>query len=176
LIKAIDKSKGTSLQRFLFALGIREVGEATAAGLASYFGDLPSIQDASKDELGEISDIGPIVALHIHTFFANIQNRALIVKLQRAGIHWPKVKVSDSDQLLKGLTYVLTGTLKGMSRDDAKFRLQSHGASVTGSVSSNTDVVVAGSGAGSKLKKAQELGIKVINEGEFLTLVDTLSS
>ena len=176
LIKAIDKSKGTSLQRFLFALGIREVGEATAAGLASYFGDLPSIQDASKDELGEISDIGPIVALHIHTFFANIQNRALIVKLQRAGIRWPKVKVSDSDQPLKGLTYVLTGTLKGMSRDEAKFRLQSHGASVTGSVSSNTDVVVAGSGAGSKLKKAQELGIKVINEGEFLTLVDTLSS
>ena len=176
LIKAIDKSKGTSLQRFLFALGIREVGEATAAALANHFGDLPSIQDASQDEFGEISDIGPIVALHIHTFFANIQNRALIVKLQHAGIRWPKVKVSDSDQLLKGLTYVLTGTLKGMSRDEAKFRLQSHGASVAGSVSSNTDVVVAGPGAGSKLKKAQELGIKVINEGEFLTLVDTLSS
>jgi len=176
LIKAINKSKGTSLQRFLYALGIREVGEATAAALANYFGDLPPIQSASKDELGEISDIGPIVALHIHTFFANIQNRALIVKLQRGGIHWPKLKVSDSDQLLKGLTYVLTGTLKRMSRDDAKFKLQSHGASVAGSVSSNTDVVVAGSGTGSKLKKAQELGIKVINEGEFLTLVDTLSS
>jgi len=176
LIKAIDKSKGTSLQRFLFALGIREVGEATAAALTSYFGDLPSIQDASKDELGEIHDIGPIVALHIHTFFANIQNRALIIKLQHAGIHWPQVKLSDSDQLLKGLTYVLTGTLKGMSRKEAKFRLQSHGASVAGSVSSNTDVVVAGSGTGSKLQKAQELGIKVINEEEFLTLIDTLSS
>ena len=176
LIKAIDKSKGTSLQRFLFALGIREVGEATAAALTSYFGDLPSIQDASKDELGEIRDIGPIVALHIHTFFANIQNRALIIKLQHAGIHWPQVKLSDSDQLLKGLTYVLTGTLKGMSRKEAKFRLQSHGASVAGSVSSNTDVVVAGSGTGSKLQKAQELGIKVINEEEFLTLIDTLSS
>ena len=175
LIRAIEKSKDTSLQRFLLALGIREVGEATAAALVNHFGDLQLIQDASTEKLEKISDIGPIVAQHIHTFFANKQNQALIAKLQHSGIQWSKIDISADDKPLRGLTYVLTGTLGSIVRNEAKARLLLNGASVAGSVSSNTDVVVAGSGAGSKLKKAQELGIEVIDEEEFLTLLDTLN-
>ena len=175
LIRAIEKSKDTSLQRFLLALGIREVGEATAAALVNHFGDLQLIQDASTEKLEKISDIGPIVAQHIHTFFANKQNQALIAKLQHSGIQWSKIDISADDKPLRGLTYVLTGTLGSIVRNEAKARLLLNGASVAGSVSSNTDVVVAGSGAGSKLKKAQELGIEVRDEEEFLTLLDTLN-
>ena len=127
------------------------------------------------EKLEIISDIGPIVAQHIHAFFANRQNQALIAKLQRSGIRWSKIDISVNDKPLTGLTYVLTGTLETIVRNEAKAKLLLHGANVAGSVSSNTDVVVAGSGAGSKLKKAQELGIKVIDEGEFLTLLDTLN-
>ena len=175
LIRAIEKSKDTSLQRFLLALGIREVGEATAAALVNHFGDLQLIQDASTEKLEKISDIGPIVAQHIHTFFANRQNQALIAKLQHSGVQWSKIDISADDKPLRGLTYVLTGTLGSIVRNEAKARLLLNGANVAGSVSSNTDVVVAGSGAGSKLKKAQELGIEVIDEEEFLTLLDTLN-
>jgi DNA ligase (NAD+) len=171
LIKAIEKSKTTTLAKFLYALGIREVGEATALALANHFGDLAAIESASEEQLLDVPDIGPVVASHIVTFFGNKDSRALIRKLQASGIHWPAVSVDAAGQPLKGQTFVLTGTLEQMSRDDAKARLVALGAKVAGSVSKNTDCVVAGPGAGSKLDKAEALGVKVIDEAEFLKLL-----
>jgi DNA ligase (NAD+) len=175
LIMAIEKSKQTSLPRFLFALGVREVGEATAAALANHYGDLPPIVAADSESLEQVADIGPVVARHIDTFFANEVNLTLIGELQKSGIRWPPVEIAARNQPLQGQTYVLTGTLQEMPRTVAKTRLQALGAKVAGTVSKNTDVVVTGPGAGSKLGKAEELGIKILNEGEFLDLLDTLS-
>ena len=175
LIMAIEKSKQTSLPRFLFALGVREVGEATGAALANHYGDLPPIIAADSESLEQVADIGPVVARHIDTFFANEVNLTLIGELQKSGIRWPPVEIAARNQPLQGQTYVLTGTLQEMPRTVAKTRLQALGAKVAGSVSKNTDVVVTGLGAGSKLGKAEELGIKILNEGEFLDLLDTLS-
>jgi DNA ligase (NAD+) len=175
LIMAIEKSKQTSLPRFLFALGVREVGEATAAALANHYGDLPPIIAADSESLEQVADIGPVVARHIDTFFANEVNLTLIGELQKSGIRWPPVEIAARNQPLQGQTYVLTGTLQEMPRTVAKTRLQALGAKVAGTVSKNTDVVVTGPGAGSKLGKAEELGIKILNEGEFLDLLDTLS-
>lgn len=175
LIKAIEQSKGTTLPRFLFALGIREVGEATALALANHYGELDKIIAADADSLEQINDIGPIVARHIVTFFSNEENLALIALLRSHGVNWPVVAVSVDDKSLQGQTFVLTGTLELMSRNEAKARLLQLGAKVAGSVSKNTDCVVAGPGAGSKLGKAEELGINIIDEGEFLALLDDLS-
>jgi DNA ligase (NAD+) len=177
LIAAIDKSKQTTLPRFLFALGIREVGAATAQQLAMYYGDIGQIAAAEAESLERVPDIGPIVAAHIRTFFENPENLALIKALQDYGVRWPEIAVDANAQArpLLGKTYVLTGTLQQMPRDEAKRRLLALGAKVAGSVSKNTDCVVAGPGAGSKLMKAEALAIKVIDEGEFLALLDALS-
>ncbi|MEX2468583.1 MAG: NAD-dependent DNA ligase LigA [Pseudohongiellaceae bacterium] len=175
LLAAIEKSKRTTLPRFLYALGIREVGEATAQGLVNHFGELDAIMSAEGEVLEEVADIGPIVAQHIVTFFANGDNVALVRELQQEGISWPAVEPARGDRPLAGQTWVLTGTLEQLSRNEAKARLVALGAKVAGSVSKNTDCLVAGPGAGSKLTKAEELGIQVIDEGEFLRQVAELT-
>ncbi len=175
LVAAIDKSKSTTLPRFLYALGIREVGEATALALATHFGDLPAITEADSEALESVADIGPIVAQHIATFFANEDNLKLIGELQEQGVHWQALEGAAGEQPLAGQTYVLTGTLEQMTRSDAKARLLALGAKVAGSVSAKTDCVVAGPGAGSKLSKAEELNIKTIDETEFIALLDDLT-
>lgn len=168
---AIEKAKHTTLPRFLFALGIREVGEATAAALVNHFGDLQPIIAADSDALEAVADIGPIVARHIVTFFSNEENLALIQQLQEQGISWPTVEIEHGEKPLSGETWVLTGTLEQLTRNDAKAQLIALGAKVAGSVSKNTSCVVAGPGAGSKLTKAEELQIKILDEGEFLALM-----
>jgi DNA ligase (NAD+) len=177
-VAAIEKSKQTSLPRFLFALGIREVGEATALQLATHFGNLESIIAADAESLVQVSDVGPIMAEHIRVFFSNEDNVALIKKLQGSGVTWPTIEASydDSAKPLLGETYVLTGTLEQMPRNEAKAKLIALGAKVAGSVSKNTSCVVAGPGAGSKLTKAEELGIKTLDEEEFIALLDDLTT
>ncbi|HLB58068.1 MAG TPA: NAD-dependent DNA ligase LigA, partial [Gammaproteobacteria bacterium] len=157
LLDALEKSKQTTLSRFLYALGIREVGEATAKQLAYYFGDLPPIFSATEDTLQHIQDIGPIVAKHIVSFFSEKHNREVINKLIQAGIVWEKIKKTAHELPLAGKTFVLTGTLHQMTRESAKEKLESLGAKVAGSVSSKTDYLIVGEEAGSKLVKAKEL-------------------
>ncbi len=177
IVAAIEKSKQTTLPRFLFALGIREVGEATALQLVTHFGRLENIVAADVESLTGVPDVGPIMAEHIRDFFSNKDNLALIQTLRDHGITWPIVEPgSDSEaKPLRGETYVLTGALEQMPRNEAKAKLIALGAKVAGSVSKNTSCVVAGPGAGSKLTKAEELGIKILDEGEFIALLDTLS-
>lgn len=168
LLKALESSKQTRLARFLFALGIREVGEATAKNLARHFGSLERIQAASREELLQVADIGPVVAQHILDFFAADNNRLLINKLLEAGLCWPEEDPKDQDALpLRDQTWVVTGTLDSMTRDEARTALETLGAKVAGSVSAKTHCVVAGPGAGSKLTKAQELGLNIIDEQAF---------
>ncbi|MFC1750275.1 NAD-dependent DNA ligase LigA [Pseudomonadota bacterium] len=176
LIVALKKSRQTSFARFLFALGIREVGEATAQTLALEFGNLEALEAASEERLQEVSDVGPIVAARIHTFFQQAHNREVIEKLLAVGIHWPHVeKPQAEEQPLAGKTYVLTGTLNTMSRSEGKERLQALGAKVAGSVSKKTHCVVAGAEAGSKLAKAEQLGVEVIDEDAFVALLEQYS-
>ena len=173
LVEAIEKSKHTRFARFLYALGIREVGEATAQTLAASFADLPALQQADEQQLLELPDIGPIVAAHITGFFANPHNNAVIQRLLDAGIHWPAPQaVNAAEQPLAGKIIVLTGELDSMSRSEAKERLQQLGARVTGSVSAKTDIVIAGRAAGSKLSKAQQLGITVLDEQAMTELLN----
>ena len=174
LLAAIAKSKSTSLARFLFGLGIREVGEATALSLVNHYGNLDEIMDAKTSSLEKVSDIGPIVARHIRLFFLNDNNAAQIEELRASGVSWPDVSVDRDTLPLADQTFVLTGSLEQMSRGEAKAELIKLGAKVAGSVSKNTDCVVAGPGAGSKLSKAQELGIKVISEDEFVVMLAEL--
>ncbi len=177
LVAAIEKSKNTTLPRFLYALGIREVGQATALALANYFLTLELLAEASEEELQNVPDVGPVVAKNIVEFMHSSNNKAVISALLKAGVKWPKVEPPEVDQLpLDGQTIVLTGTLNSMSRDDAKARLVALGAKVVGSVSAKTDKVVAGPGAGSKLVKAQDLGIEVVDEDAFLAWVDELEA
>ncbi|WP_058912667.1 NAD-dependent DNA ligase LigA [Entomohabitans teleogrylli] len=175
LADALEKSKETTFARFLYALGIREVGEATAAGLASYYGSLEALMAASVEELQQVPDVGIVVANHVSHFFNEESNREVIAELiGKCGIHWPApvvVRAEEIDSPFAGKTVVLTGSLSQMSRDDAKARLVALGAKVAGSVSKKTDLVVAGEAAGSKLAKAQELGIEVIDEAEMLRLL-----
>lgn len=172
LLAALEKSKSTTLVKFLYALGIREVGEATAASLARHFGSLQAIQQAEQEALLGVTDVGPIVARHVFDFFHAEHSRELIDELQAAGIRWPDLPQHDCGPLpLAGSTYVVTGTLESLSRSEAKERLQQLGAKVAGSVSKNTSCVVAGPGAGSKLKKAEQLEITVIDEQAFLALL-----
>lgn len=177
IIKAIEKSKETTLQRFLFALGIREVGEATALQLVAHYGLIENIIAAEIESLVEVPDVGPVMAQHIRLFFTNEDNLKLIDRLRQLGIRWPIVEPSDDSETkpLQGQTYVLTGTLEQLTRSEAKAKLIALGAKVAGSVSKNTSCVVAGPGAGSKLAKAEELGIKIFDEGEFISLLDDLS-
>ncbi|HUH39122.1 MAG TPA: NAD-dependent DNA ligase LigA [Spongiibacteraceae bacterium] len=173
---AIAASRDTSLPRFLFALGIREVGETTARALARHFGDLDPLMQASEVELLEVPDVGPIVARHILEFFANADNRAVISRLRAAGVHWPALAVEARHEPLKGETWVLTGNLESMTRDEAKQQLLALGAKVAGSVSARTTRVVAGPGAGSKLARAESLGIPVVDEAWLLTFLDENSA
>ncbi len=172
LLRSIDVSRETTLSRFLYAIGIREVGEATAANLADHFHDLESIKIADIDSLLEIDDIGPVVAANIAAFFRQQHNLEVIQELIDSGIHWPEVKIPLADrQRLAGKTFVLTGTLTSMPRDQAKQKLIRLGAKVAGSVSKKTDYVVAGEKAGSKLEKANKLGVTVLTESELVELL-----
>ncbi len=173
IIAALEQSKATTLARFLFGLGIREVGEATAQALANGFGNLPAIEAADQERLQQTPDVGPIVAAHVHAFFRQPHNLEVIDKLIAAGLHWPDVEVTTAVQPLAGKTVVLTGTMETLSRDQAKERLQALGAKVAGSVSKKTSFVVAGAEAGSKLSKAEELGIEVIDEAALLALLQS---
>ncbi|ATC94157.1 NAD-dependent DNA ligase LigA [Pseudoalteromonas tunicata] len=172
LVAAIGNAKQTTLARFLYSLGIREVGEATALNLANHYLTLDAIMAASVDSLQEVADVGEIVAKHVNFFFREAHNRAVVDALIAAGITWAALEPkSEAEQPLAGLTYVLTGTLLQMGRSDAKNRLQALGAKVSGSVSAKTDALVAGDKAGSKLTKAQELGIKVLFEDDLIALL-----
>lgn len=171
LITALEASKQTTLARFLYALGIREVGEATAANIANYFKTIDAIKAASIEDLTQVGDVGTIVAHHIKVFFEQSHNIEVIDKLMAVGINWPTIENISADKLpLKGQTWVLTGTLTRLNRSEAKARLQALGAKVAGSVSKNTYCVVAGEAAGSKLTKAEELGVTVWNEDQLLAL------
>jgi len=171
LIESLEKCKRTTLAKFMYSLGIREVGEATAANLAAHYCELDAIKQADLESLQEVSDVGAIVAQHLVNFFAEEHNVQVIDELLEAGITWPKIDKIEVDSLpLAGQTFVLTGTLEQMDRNAAKATLQSFGAKVAGSVSAKTSCVVAGEKAGSKLAKAEALGVKVINEQEMLDL------
>ena len=172
LIDALERSKQTTLPRFVFGLGIRHVGEATAKALARHFGQLQAIMDASEDALAQVADVGPVVAHSIHTFFAQAHNREVVQALRSAGVQWPEGEALAPTELpLAGLTVVLTGTLQALGRDEAKDRLEALGAKVAGSVSKKTSVVVAGAEAGSKLDKAQALGVPVLDEAGLMRLL-----
>ena len=172
LVSAIAKSRNTSLNRFLAALGIREVGDATAQALADYFGDLEPLLQADAEQLREVPDVGEIVAEHIRAFFDNPENRVLVETLREAGVNWPAREPGrQENKPLQGQTFVLTGTMEQLTRNDAKARLAALGAKVAGSVSARTDCVIAGENAGSKLTKAEELEIRVLNEAEFRQLL-----
>jgi DNA ligase (NAD+) len=172
LIATLEKSKATTLARFLFALGIRQVGESTAAALAAYFGSLERIMVADAEQLTAVPDVGPVVAEHLRAFFAEEHNRQVIARLRKLGVHWPEQEGTNTEsQPLLGMTFVITGTLTGMTRDEATARLKALGAKVTGSVSKSTDVVIAGESPGSKLRKAEELGIRVASEKDLQSLL-----
>jgi DNA ligase (NAD+) len=173
LVEAIERSRKTTLARFLYGLGIRDVGEATAAALAAHFGSLEFLQDASEAEIQEVPDIGPVVAAHVHSFFQQAHNREVIDALRERGVQWPKQqrKAAVAEGTLSGKTFVITGTLDSMSRDQASDRITALGGKVSGSVSKKTSYVVAGSEPGSKLAKAQELGVEVLDEAAFLKLL-----
>ncbi len=172
VLDALEKSKSTTLNRFLFGLGIRHVGEATAKDLARHFGTLDAIMAASVEQLLEVRDVGPVVAESIHTFFAQPHNREVVQQLRECGVHWEEgAPAEKAPQILAGKTVVLTGTLPTMGRDEAKELLEAAGAKVSGSVSKKTSYVVAGAEAGSKLTKAQELGVHVLDEAGMLALL-----
>lgn len=171
LIDALEASKQITLPRFIYALGIREVGEATARSLAQHFGNLDELQSASPETLQEVPDVGPVVAHFVWEFFQQAENLDVIGSLKDVGVHWPDPSPADtSEQPLAGQTWVLTGTLETMGRAEAKEKLQQLGAKVSGSVSARSARVVAGPGAGSKLAKARELDIPVVDEAALLEL------
>lgn len=173
VVDALNKAKETTLPRFLYSLGIREVGEATAANLAQHFKTLEAVKAADHESLIAVSDIGDIVASHITAFFAQDKNQIVIDELIEQGIHWPEIQEKDANapQPLEGKTVVLTGSLSQLTRSDAKAALQNLGAKVTGSVSKKTDILFAGENAGSKLAKAQELGIEIRTEQDLIELM-----
>ena len=177
LVAALEKSKRTSLSRFLYALGIREVGEVTAENLASHLGSLERVMSADEERLQAIPDVGPTMAHHIATFFRQPHNLAVVRGLIAAGVVWEEGEMAPSKaQVLRGKVFVLTGTLASLTRDDAKARLQALGAKVTGSVSKKTDFVVAGADPGSKLTKAQELEVEIVDEAALLAMLSAFSS
>ncbi|RLA26447.1 MAG: DNA ligase [Gammaproteobacteria bacterium] len=169
LLASIETSKNTTLSRFLYALGIREVGEATASSLAVHYGKLKGIMEADEEALQQVDDVGPVVASRIQTFFAEKHNQEVIRRLIDSGLTWAETEPrhAPADGLLSGKTFVLTGTLSKMTRDEAKDKIQAAGGKVTGSVSKKTDFVVYGDNAGSKLTKAQNLNITTLNEVEL---------
>ena len=173
IVAALEKSKQTTLPRFLFGLGIRHVGEATAKELARHFGTLDAIMDASEDQLLQVNDVGPIVASSLRTFFDQLHNREVVEQLRACGVTWPEGPPAPvAPQPFSGKTFVITGTLPSMGRDEAKALIEAAGGKVAGSVSKKTSYVVAGAEAGSKLDKAQELGIAVLDEAGLKELLD----
>ena len=173
LLSAIDKSKNTTLERFLYGLGIREVGEATAVALATHYGKLDSVLEASEDDLQQVPDVGPVVASRIRAFFDEEHNRKIIDELVALGLEWEETEPASlpTEGPCVGKTFVLTGTLSRMTRDQAKAKIQARGGKVTGSVSKKTDYLVYGENAGSKLSTAQTLGIHILDEAAFEELV-----
>ncbi|HKB83063.1 MAG TPA: NAD-dependent DNA ligase LigA [Burkholderiales bacterium] len=172
VLDAIEKSKKTTLPRFIFALGIRNVGETTARDLARHFGKLKSLMRADETELQQAPDVGPVVAQSIAHFFAEPHNRGIIAQMRAAGVHWPETEIVEALKLpLSAKTFVLTGTLPGLTREEAKERIESRGGKVAGSVSKKTDYVVAGADPGGKLDKARELGVPVLDEAGLLELL-----
>lgn len=177
LLESIERSKKTTLDRFLYALGIREVGEATSQALAGCLGGLEQIQSASEEALQTIEDIGPIVAAHIYHFFRQPHNVAMLKRLIEQGIHWPQPEMHDNrGSRFSGMNVVLTGTLQSMTRTEAKKRIQQEGGKVTGGVSGKTSLVVFGANAGSKLEKARTLHVPVVDEAGFLKMLSDVSS
>ena len=177
LLAGLEQSKSTTLARFLFALGIRHVGEATARELARHFGSLDAVMQADVDQLLQVADVGPVVAESIHTFFAQTHNREVVEQLRACGLHWPEGAPAPTASLpLAGKTVVLTGTLPTLSRDQAQAMLLAAGAKVAGSVSKKTHFVVAGAEAGSKLDKARELGVPVLDEDGLRALLEAPTS
>jgi DNA ligase (NAD+) len=172
IVDALEKSKQTTLPRFLYGLGIRHVGEATAKALARHFGGLDAIMEATEEALLKVGDVGPIVAKSIRTFFDQAHNREVVEQLRACGIRWEEgAPRSEAPQPLVGLTFVLTGTLPTLGRDAAKDKIEAAGGTVSGSVSKKTSYIVAGTEAGSKLTKAQELGVAVLDEAALLAML-----
>lgn len=179
LIAALQAGKSTTLQRFLYALGIRQVGESTARDLARHFGSLDALMAAPLDALEAVADVGPIVALAVRAFFDQPHNIEVVEALRKAGLHWPESAGQVAEvgpQPLAGLTFVLTGTLPTLTRDEAKARIEAAGGKVSGSVSKKTSHAVAGADAGSKLDKAQALGLSVLDEAALLQLLEAAPS
>ncbi len=172
LIEAIERSKHTTLERFVYALGIREVGEATAKALARHFGSLEALMDADEETLQQVPDVGPVVARNIVDFFSEPHNREVIRRLLEAGVHWQQTgPQAAGERPLAGQTYVLTGALASMTREQARERLEALGAKVSGSVSRRTTAVIAGENPGSKYDKARSLGVPILDEAAFLELL-----
>jgi DNA ligase (NAD+) len=165
VLAAIEKSKQTTLPRFLFGLGIRHVGESTAKAFAKHFGNIDAIMDATEEQLQQVPDVGPVVAQSLRSFFDVPYNREVVEQLRACGLTWEEGEGAPAaPQVLAGKTFVLTGTLPTLGRDEAKEMIEAAGGKVTGSVSKKTDYVVAGTEAGSKLDKARELGVAVLDE------------
>ncbi|HXC22598.1 MAG TPA: NAD-dependent DNA ligase LigA [Steroidobacteraceae bacterium] len=172
LQSAIESARRTTLPRFLYALGIRDVGEATALALAQHFPELAQLRSAAEEEIQQVPDVGPVVAKQVAAYFKDADNAAVVDRLLAAGIRWPALSAASAKGAQSGKTFVLTGTLAAMSRDAAAEAIAQRGGKVAGSVSKKTDYVVAGAEAGSKLKKATELGIPVLDEAAFLKLLN----
>jgi DNA ligase (NAD+) len=177
LLDALESSKETTMMKFLYALGIREVGEATALNLARHFGGLNALRKATEEELQEVADVGPVVAAHISAFFRQPHNREVLDDLLSQGIHWPDPEPEPrGEKVFSGMTVVVTGSLTEMTRNDAKARIQTLGGKVAGSISAKTDLVVYGRSAGSKLEKARKLNVKIIDEKSFVQILDEQNS
>ncbi len=173
VLDALQNSKKSTFPRFLYALGIREVGQATAKSLANHFGTLEKLESAGYEQLQKVNDVGPIVAEHVHGFFAQQHNRELITRLQQLGIQWDDIEIKSADQMpLLGKTYVLTGTFDGLDRDEIKSMLENLGAKVSSSISKKTTALIAGEGGGSKRSKAEKLSIAVLNQAELDKLLN----
>ncbi len=172
VIDALEKSKATTLARFIYALGIRHVGESTAKELARHFGNLDALMAANEEQILAVNDIGPVVATMLLQFFADPLNRTLITQLRKAGVYWQDVEVVQQSLSLSGMTFVITGTLPNLKRDEAAQMIEAAGGKVAGSVSKKTSYVVAGEEAGSKLEKAQELGVTILDEAGLLILLE----
>jgi DNA ligase (NAD+) len=174
LLEALEKTRSTTLARFIYALGIREVGEATAEALAGYFGDIEALMDADVETLQQVEDVGPVVAENLRHFFDQQKNRDIVEKLVERGVNWPQGDAAQKQQAqtLSGNTYVISGTLDGMSRDQAASLLKARGARVSGSVSAKTTALISGENPGSKFAKAEELGVEIIDQAGFNRLLD----
>src|SRR4029077_21113320 len=169
----IDRSRRTTLPRLLYGLGIREVGEATALALAQHFGPLERLMEPDETAIQQVPDVGPVVAAHVAAFFASEDHRKVIKALREQGVTWPEMRSrSRGEQPLAGGTFVITGTLESMTREEAEAALTARGAKVSGSVSKKTSFVVAGSEAGSKLARARGLNVPVLDEQQFRALLE----